>query len=87
MAIREFTCKVCDHHWDEFRFSSANLPKRPKCPNCGSRATKIEIRGNLPTAVHFKGAGWTPKSGNVKDIREIKGMDDPKIAAAMEDPL
>lgn len=85
MAIQERTCKRCGHHWDEWRQFMKDLPKRPACPACGSRATKIEIVGNLPKTVLFKGEGWTPKAGTVKDIRDIKGMDDSKLAAAMED--
>ncbi len=83
MAIQERTCKACGHHFELWRQFIKDLPKRPVCPNCGSRATKQEIIGRL--AVHFKGAGWTPKSGTVKDIRDINGMDDPKLAAEMED--
>jgi putative FmdB family regulatory protein len=84
MPIREFTCKKCEHHWDEWRGKYSSLPKRPKCPKCGSRATKQEIVGNLPNTVLFRGAGWTPKAGNVKDLREVKGFDDPRIASELE---
>ena len=85
MAIREFLCGSCGHHWEVWRVFIADLPKRPACPECGSRRTKPHIIGRL--AIQFKGPGWTPKSGCVKDLREIKGMDDPKLAAAMEDKL
>ncbi len=77
--IREFTCKTCSHHWDVWRVKVDALPKRPLCPKCGSRATKIELRGNLPKAVKFKGEGWTAPSGCVKDLRSVKGMNDPAM--------
>ena len=84
MAIQERTCKECGHHWDTWRQFMKDLPKRPACPECGSRRTKIEIVGNLPKNVLFKGEGWTPKAGRVKDLREVKGFDDPRIASELE---
>ena len=86
MALQERTCKKCGHHFTIWSQFIKNLPKRPKCPECGSRATKVEIIGNLPTAVHFKGEGWTPKGGGVNDLREVKGFDDPKLAEALAAP-
>lgn len=85
MGIREFTCKECGHHFEVWKVFIKDLPKRPLCPGCGKRRCKIEIIGNLPTAIAFKGEGWTKKGGGVSDVRDIKGMDDPQIAAAMED--
>ena len=85
MAIQERTCKKCGHHWEVWRQFAKDLPKRPACPLCESRATKVELVGRLAPPVHFKGSGWTPKNGTVNDIRDIKGFDDPGIAAHMED--
>lgn len=85
MALQERTCKKCGHHWELWRQFMTDLPKRPKCPKCGSRATKVEIIGNLPTAVQFKGGGWTPKAGMANDLRDVKGFDDQNIASALED--
>lgn len=86
MAIQERTCKVCGHHFEVWRQFTRDLPVRPSCPDCGSRRTRAEIIGNLPKAVHFKGEGWTPKSGCVKDLREIKGFDDPRLAGELDKP-
>ncbi|HUV74195.1 MAG TPA: hypothetical protein VMW79_07795 [Anaerolineae bacterium] len=83
MAIQERTCKRCSHHWEVWRQFIRDLPIRPACPECGSRATKVEIIGSAP--VHFKGYGWTPKPGTVNDLRDIRGMEDPKLAEAMDD--
>jgi predicted nucleic acid-binding Zn ribbon protein len=85
MAIQERTCKRCGHHWEVLRFYMKNLPQRPKCPECGSRASKVEIWGRKPhpPAVKFKGEGWTPKSGSTNDLREI--TDDPALQSALED--
>lgn len=86
MALQERTCKKCGFHFTLWRQFVKDLPKRPACPLCGSRATKVEIIGNMPTAVHFKGEGWTPKSGCVKDLRDVRGFDNPEIAAALDEP-
>jgi len=88
VALQERTCKKCGHHWEVWKIFIKDLPKRPACPKCGSRATKVEIWGHgkpTPPPVHYKGSGWTPKSGAAKDLRDVKGMDDPVLAAAMED--
>lgn len=85
MALQERTCKECGNHFDVWRQRSDDLPKRPKCPNCGSRRTKVEIIGNLPTAVHFKGGGWTMKEGTTGDLREVVDRDSP-LAAALDEP-
>lgn len=85
MALQERTCKRCGHHWEIWKQFIKDLPKRPACPECGSRATRVEIIGNMPPPVHFKGEGWTPKSGSVKDLRDIKGLEDKGLAEAMED--
>lgn len=85
MAIQERTCKKCGHHWELWKQFIKDLPKRPACPECGSRATKVEIWGKQPPPVIFKGGGWTPKTGCANDLRDVKGMDDPAIAEAMDD--
>lgn len=81
--IREFTCKKCGKHWEIWRQLASQVPKRPTCPRCKSRSTKAEIVGNLPKAVHFKGPGWTPKSGLVKDLRDVKGIS-PELAKELD---
>lgn len=73
---REFSCKKCGTRWTVWRQFREQIPSRPKCPNCGSRSSKWELMYNLPTSVHFKGAGWTPKSGTTGDLREVKGLSD-----------
>jgi putative FmdB family regulatory protein len=35
MPLREFTCKDCDHGWEELIRSTADEPE--KCPHCDSQ--------------------------------------------------
>lgn len=68
MTIYEWICKDCEHFWErDCKFGKA--PRKTKCPTCGKLC---EQYFSSAPAIHFKGAGWSQKTG----YNKIGGSDE-----------
>lgn len=73
MAMLYLSCSGCGHEWGIWRQYQATLDRikysAMDCPGCGRPGG--HERKTYPAAVHYKGEGWTPKSGTVNDLRDL----------------
>jgi len=78
MAMGDLTCPACNFHWLVWRQYQETLDDVIKlgcvCPQCGHKGGIV--KQTYTNVVHFKGGGWTPKSGTENDLRELEGVPD-----------
>lgn len=55
----DYRCKTC---LNEFEFEVVSTSKPKKCPNCGEKDKKKLVKLIRPTAVIYKGDGFTKKA-------------------------
>lgn len=53
MPIRDYTCRSCNHEWEEIRKDQSDPNK---CPKCGSNFLDRKLAA--PGAFEFKGSGF-----------------------------